>query len=829
MKKRQRSCPPTQHGYQSLEQRCLLAALANGQEVIDQVLVGEAKTYEIEVTTPGQVYVSVGETFNFASDVEVTIRSPDGFFVAGDSGDTGVNIQFDANETGTYTVVVDDTSFGSSFQFRIRTLAVNQQFDLLPEIDGILENGEELSATLPANSLSVYQFTVDSEDSEPQTVFLGGVLYDPLTGQELNASIDTYRPDGSLLSEFGFLSGRVLEVAQSEFGVYTVVVQGVSEQSISEVLDFRLRSLVFNQPFEEIPGRDAFLLNGQEASVDVGPFPASLVQFDLEAGVLSFLNVASEGQQAGWALYDPDGRDVAGGTGSGGVVDFVPDITGRYTLLITPRRFQPSPSFNVDVRVLSVVGEQQHVEGRDQALVNGERATSTVQRGDFNSYTLNVAEPSRVLLLAEGIGRSGVQLEVFSPSGSPLGPGFIGNEERFEFFAEEAGEYKVVFLNSGYNLPTEVAIQAVVFGDNPLTFIDEVPVLENAEVIVTPILEQGFHLFQFAATETERVEFQARASFPNFDLTVFSPTGEPTLVEATLGVSDVSFTAAESGVYTGVIDGRFGTSGNPNVAELLELVLFTSNPEDPLEISFLRNDQPLENPELLARPDQVSSLAFEFSQTLTNVVLGAIEITRLDDPLGPAINPVFFNYDPLTRTGNLDLTRFNLEFEPGYYTIEIPANTLQFSGSSFENELFRQTFYVALPGDANLDGQVNVLEDAFSLVGNLGVTEGATWADGDFNGDGQVTVLDDAFVLVDNLGRSVVTPADVAESFSMASAQPQLATNKTDNESFVTTTGSRDVVFASFDDESDEPFGRQLPDPNSGKLDVELADELVLL
>ena len=56
-------------------------------------------------------------------------------------------------------------------------------------------------------------------------------------------------------------------------------------------------------------------------------------------------------------------------------------------------------------------------------------------------------------------------------------------------------------------------------------------------------------------------------------------------------------------------------------------------------------------------------------------------------------------------------------------------------------------------GDFNLDGRVDVLEDAFTLVGNLG-SENAGFADGDVNADGRVDVLVDAFALVTNLGNS---------------------------------------------------------------------------
>ena len=57
-------------------------------------------------------------------------------------------------------------------------------------------------------------------------------------------------------------------------------------------------------------------------------------------------------------------------------------------------------------------------------------------------------------------------------------------------------------------------------------------------------------------------------------------------------------------------------------------------------------------------------------------------------------------------------------------------------------------------GDANLDGMVDVLEDAFTLVDNLGSTSITSWSQGDFNGNGVVDVLGDAFALVANLGFS---------------------------------------------------------------------------
>ena len=59
----------------------------------------------------------------------------------------------------------------------------------------------------------------------------------------------------------------------------------------------------------------------------------------------------------------------------------------------------------------------------------------------------------------------------------------------------------------------------------------------------------------------------------------------------------------------------------------------------------------------------------------------------------------------------------------------------------------------ALQGDANLDGTVDVLNDAFALIGNINAPA-TSWADGDFTADGLVDVLNDAFALIGNLGSS---------------------------------------------------------------------------
>ena len=101
---------------------------------------------------------------------------------------------------------------------------------------------------------------------------------------------------------------------------------------------------------------------------------------------------------------------------------------------------------------------------------------------------------------------------------------------------------------------------------------------------------------------------------------------------------------------------------------------------------------------------------------------------------------------------------------------------------------------------------MDVLTDAFALIGNLGTAGGAAWRDGDFNGDGVVDVLNDAFALVGNLGRDLI-PAAASTSSSTLLAAASLPVERQsavivdtaseeddDKENFQA--ASRDTVFA---------------------------------
>ena len=182
--------------------------------------------------------------------------------------------------------------------------------------------------------------------------------------------------------------------------------------------------------------------------------------------------------------------------------------------------------------------------------------------------------------------------------------------------------------------------------------------------------------------------------------------------------------------------------------------------ESPSVTSFTRDEGGV-----LDRPDLLSTISVSFD---VDVNISADDLVIRNDTLGGSLvdtSGLIFNYDSTTQTATWDFS--NLTLDAAFYSFELSSDIVSASGNlgldgdadGNSGGAFIEPIYVAIPGDANLDGQVDVLGDAFELVGNLGVTGGATWAQGDFNGDGDVDVLGDAFILVGNLGRSVILPA----------------------------------------------------------------------
>ena len=221
---------------------------------------------------------------------------------------------------------------------------------------------------------------------------------------------------------------------------------------------------------------------------------------------------------------------------------------------------------------------------------------------------------------------------------------------------------------------------------------------------------------------------------------------------------------------SGTVNGNFASNWSadaptPGVANLVAA-------DAPQVVSSIRDGGSI------ARPDQWTTFSVQFS---ADVNVNAASLSLVNDSTGGTpvdLSGASFNYVAATSTATWDLSSLNTPLDAAFYSVTLGSSSITGSvgglaldgnGDGSAGGDFATQVYQAIPGDANLDGVVNVLGDAFILVANLGTTSGAGWVDSDFNADGMVNVLRDAFPLVANLGKDVVPPVSATSQFAASS------------------------------------------------------------
>ena len=208
---------------------------------------------------------------------------------------------------------------------------------------------------------------------------------------------------------------------------------------------------------------------------------------------------------------------------------------------------------------------------------------------------------------------------------------------------------------------------------------------------------------------------------------------------------------------------------------------------------------------VLARPDLMSTYSVTFDQGV-NVSAGDLLIDN--QTFGVLVNTsaIGFSYNASTFTATWDFGSLP-DLEASYYTFELSNSITSISGEALDGDgdgaaggSHFETIYVAIPGDANLDGDVEVNDiniflstntgDGATVLSNLGAPGTFSWSQGDFNADGDVDSSQlnifsgvqsgDYAVFLANLGRNVrpanSQPATIQPvTFQSVASQPVVA------------------------------------------------------
>lgn len=108
-------------------------------------------------------------------------------------------------------------------------------------------------------------------------------------------------------------------------------------------------------------------------------------------------------------------------------------------------------------------------------------------------------------------------------------------------------------------------------------------------------------------------------------------------------------------------------------------------------------------------------------------------------------------YVTVDATGAAPLQSFTLRLKDVVPYPEDPTFILSSDFAGLDTTVNDGVIWIVIPGDANLDGQVNDLDASVLAINWLNQSGTATWRMGDFNGDGNVSCID-ASILAANWG-----------------------------------------------------------------------------
>jgi hypothetical protein len=766
----------TRLDFQPLEPRRVLTALTNSVDAFDSIGIGQSDTYTFSVDSPGTVIVSVGETGPFFAEPRVEVFRPGGASVAvgGSSSNSGssASVQFTATETGIYSIAVSEFGNNEAMAYRIRALSLPSSPTLQAGRDKVLSNGEETLSSIPLGGFAVFPFEVGSA---------GNVLVSVGEVDSFGAEpkLEIFGPSGTSIDVGGSTSNSsssaLIQFDQTLPGTYTAVV---SDFGNNESMEFRIRALSVPATPELLSGRDDLLQNGESktATTPIGGFAVYPFTVD-SAGtvVVSVGEVDSFGAEPRLQVLGPDGQSMGIGgstsnSSSDARVQFVTTASGTYTAIVS--EFGNDETMSFQIRSLTVPGSPQLLDSQDQTLQNGEEVLSSIPSGTFAVFPFEVlaAGTARVTVSETSGFSAEPELEIFGPDGLSLGTGGStsnsSNTATVQISAIQTGTYTAVVRDFSDDDAMEFRIRAITVPGNPEMIAARDSILTDDTPVISSIPAGAYAVFPFQVTSLGTINVgvtETGTLIAEPRVQVFGPDGQSVSIGGSSSNSSnsaaVSFSPSQLGTYTAIV------SDFSNNEEMDFAISADGIDTVPTRItSFKRDGEGVASFDQLRRPDLIDELKLQFNQ---DVAIEASDLVFHNDTTSGTVDlsAATFNYDTGSMTATWDLSTLASSLPAGFYTASIAASavTSTDSGSILEST-FSQAIYVALPGDANLDGRVDVLGDGFTLVGNLSEVGGATWALGDFNADGNINVLGDGFVLVGRLGQSVVPPGSTVAS-----------------------------------------------------------------
>jgi hypothetical protein len=603
-------------------------ALTNGGNHAGAISApGEIDEWTFTASLGDAILLSIGEVLPDGTDPDfrpwIRLRRPDGVEIGSDIGQLAAQIYLTAPLTGTYTVLVRDSTFnrpGSALgEYLLHFVRIPGDLSV-PAGDqgGALSNGGNHAGSIHRADLDPWTFTAAQNDAIIVTI---GEVLDSEIDPNFRPWIRLYGPNGVLLGSDTGQWAATLSVVAPLSGTYTVVVADSNfNREGSAEGDYLLHLVkVPGTPTVPIDDEGGPMTNGANHygrigaqggmpglhRADIDPWTFTAAQNDaIIVTIGEVLDSEIDPDFRPWIrLYGPNGALLGSDTGQwAATLSVVAPLSGMYTVVVADSTFNREGLAVGDyvLHLIKTPGALTIPDGDEGGpMTNGanhfgrigaQGANPGLHRADIDPWTFTAAQNDAIIVTIGEVLDSEIDpdfrpwIRLYGPNGALLGSDSGQWAATLSVTAPLSGTYTVVVADSTFNR------QGLAVGDYVLHLIKipgplTVPAGDDGGTMVnatnhagrigapgaTPTLQRAdidpwtFLGAQGTALTINIAEVLPAGPDPDFRpwIRLYGPTG--TLVRSSTGqlTASINLTAPATGLYTVVVaDSNFNREGS---------------------------------------------------------------------------------------------------------------------------------------------------------------------------------------------------------------------------------------------------------------------------
>ena len=430
--------------------------IQSGQTIAASLGVSDLDVYQFTAQAGDRVILQVGETAGYNMTPDVEVRAPDLTTIVADDTASRVILEFDIDQTGTYTIVQrhdrSDHPWDSTGNYNL-TLVNLTRGPLTSSGDGDggeIQSGRTIAASLGVSDLDVYRFTAQAGD---RVILQVGET----AGYNMTPDVEVRAPDLKTVIADDKASSVILEFDIDETGTYTIVQRhDRTDHPWDSTGNYNLTFVNLTRgPLTASGDRDGGeIQSGQTISASLGVSDLDVYQFTAYAGDRVILQV---GETAGYNMT-PDvevrtpnlKRVLVSDKASSVILEFDVDETGTYTIVQrhdrTDHPWDSTGNYNLTLVNLTRGPLTSSGDGDGGEIQSGQTIAASLGVSDLDVYRFTAQAGDRMILqVGETAGYNMTpDVEVRTPNLKRVLVSDKASSVILEFDIDETGTYTIV-------------------------------------------------------------------------------------------------------------------------------------------------------------------------------------------------------------------------------------------------------------------------------------------------------------------------------------------------------------------------------------------------